>query len=198
MIYQFREKGNKILIEYKKKNYSNKDFCEQELLNAINFYEKGLKLCGKNSYYEKYKFFKNITLAYEFLIDYNLAQHSDVFFVKHNRYTKQIFIYYSSLLDFILHLDDNIIKDIINKIKNSSKYFIEFKDEDKLGFINEIIEPFKDKRNYYYYYLSEVCKKYFHKGLEYFNNNYELKELITFIMQLIVINRIFYWFSIFK
>ena len=69
---QFREKGNKILIEYKKKKFSDKDFCEQELLNAINFYEKGLKLCGKNSYYEKYKFFKNITLAYELLIDYNL------------------------------------------------------------------------------------------------------------------------------
>ena len=177
---QFREKGNKILIEYKKKKFSDKDFCEQELLNAINFYEKGLKLCGKNSYYEKFKFFKNITLAYELLIDYNLAQHSDVFFVKHNRYTKQIFIYNSNLLDFIHHLDDNIINNIINKIKNSSKYFIEFKDEDKLGFINEIIEPFKDKRNYYYYYLSEVCKKYFHKGLEYFNKNNELKAINNF------------------
>ena len=49
-----------------------------------------------------------------------------------------------------------------------------------MGFINEIIEPFKDKRNYYYYYLSEVCKKYFHKGLEYFNKNNELKAINNF------------------
>ncbi len=53
MIDQYREKGNKILIEYKKKNFSDKDFCEQELINAINFYEQGLKLCNNNSYQEK-------------------------------------------------------------------------------------------------------------------------------------------------
>ena len=117
MIDQYREKGNKILIEYKKKNFTDKDFCEQELINAVNFYEQGLKLCQNNSYQEKYKLFKNITLAYEILINYNLAKPSDTFFVKHNRYTKQIFFYYSNLLKHLYHLDENVFNDIINKIK---------------------------------------------------------------------------------
>ena len=180
MIDDYRENGNKILIEYKKKNFSDKTFFEQELLNGINFYEQGLKLCKNNSYYEKFKLFKNISLAYEILLNYNLSKHSDIFFDKHNRYTKQLFFYYSNLLNHIHHLDENVYNDIIDKIRNSSKYFIEFKDEDKLGLINEIIEPFKDKKNYYYYFASEVCKKYFHKGLEYYNKNNELKAINNF------------------
>ena len=180
MIDQYREKGNKILIEYKKKNFTDKDFCEQELINAINFYEQGLKLCQNNSYQEKYKLFKNITLAYEILINYNLTQPSDIFFIKHNRYTKQLLFYYSNLLNHLYHLDENVYNDIINKIKNSSKYFIEFKDKDKLGLISEIIEPFKENKKFYYYFASEVCKKYFHKGLEYYNQNNELKAINNF------------------
>jgi hypothetical protein len=181
MVDEYREKGNKILIEYKKKNFTDKDFCEQELLNAINFYEQGLKLCDKkSSYYDKYKLFKNITLAYEILINYNLSKHSDIFFIKHNRYTKQIFFYYSNLLNHIYHLEENIYNDIISKIRNSSKYFIEFKDEDKLGLINEIIEPFKKYKNLYYFFASEVCKKYLHKGLEYYNQKNELKAINNF------------------
>ncbi len=64
-IEELRLKGNKILIEYKKKSFKDKKFFEQELLNAIFFYEEGLKLCNMDSYIEKYKLIKNITLAYE-------------------------------------------------------------------------------------------------------------------------------------
>ena len=122
-----RLKGNKILIEYKKKSFKDKKFFEQELLNAIFFYEEGLKLCNMDSYIEKYKLIKNITLAYEILINYNLDQHSDIFFVKHNRYVKQLFYYYSNLVNFMAHLNKDIYNDIMDKIKNSSKYFIEMK-----------------------------------------------------------------------
>ena len=78
------------------------------------------------------------------------------------------------------HLNKDIYNDIMDKIKNSSKYFIEFKDEDKLGLINEIIEPFKENKYLYYFFASEVCKKYFHKGLEYYNKNNELKSINYF------------------
>lgn len=89
------------------------------------------------------------------------------------------------MLNHLYHLDENVYNDIIIKIKNSSKYFIEFKDKDKLGLINEIIEPFKENKKFYYYFAAEVCKKYFHKGLEYYNQNNEI-----FIVQLIIIIKI--------
>ncbi len=84
------------------------------------------------------------------------------------------------MLNHLYHLDENVYNDIIIKIKNSSKYFIEFKDKDKLGLINEIIEPFKENKKFYYYFAAEVCKKYFHKGLEYYNQNNELKAINNF------------------
>ena len=180
-IEEYRIKGNKILTEYKKKKFKDKDFFEQELLNAVFFYEEGLKLCNNDSYYDIYKLTKNITLAYEILINYNLDQHSDIFFVKHHRYTKKLFYYYSNLLYYMAHLDKEIYNEIINKINNSSKYFIEFKDEDKLGLINEIIEPFAKTNKYlYYHFSSEVCNNYFHKGLEYYNKNDTIKSIHYF------------------
>lgn len=180
-IEELRIKGNKILTEYKKKKFKDKDFFEQELLNAVFFYEEGLKLCNNDSYYDIYKLTKNITLAYEILIDYNLDQHSDIFFIKHHRYVKKLFYYYSNLLNYMAHLDKEVYNEIINKINNSSKYFIEFKDEDKLGLINEIIEPFASINKYlYYHFSSEVCNNYFHKGLEYYNKNDTIKSINYF------------------